>query len=159
MTLMELLAATAILALLGLILNAGLNMALRSYRDVTARSEAELLLSTAVDAVADDLRYARNVEGVDGVANNFTYTSDSFGAGTGLDAEGGQIRANGKRVLPTGAYGLNGEAYKVEKLAITPHANNTFTIDMTVVATADESVVAKANVTVRCLNPMNLTTS
>ena len=43
LTLVELLAAAAVLILLGLLLNAGLQMTVRSYRTITTRSELELL--------------------------------------------------------------------------------------------------------------------
>ncbi len=147
LTLVELLAAVVILILLGLLLNTGLQMAVRTYRAVTAQSEVELLLSTAVDALADDLRYARDVS-ADGVG--FTYTSDSYGAGTSLTVdENGQILANGKRVLPTGAYGLKG-AYRVKEMEI-GYAEPNFTIELTI-TTKDEAISAGTSVTVRCLN-------
>ena len=179
-TLVELLAATVILMLLGLILSAGLNMALSGYRSITAQSEAELLLSTAVDALADDLRYARNVSGE---AGDFTYTSDSFGPERRLSVNSaGQIVAyktdadtDGLRLLPTGAYGVNG-AYRVQPKAggpivslvppdDTPEQGDrleiSFKIDLTVTA-EDGSVKASTpddGVTVRCLNPMIYHTS
>lgn len=146
LTLVELLAAVVILILLGLLLNTGLQ-AVRTYRAMTAQSEVELLLSTAVDALADDLRYARDVS-ADGIG--FTYTSDSYGAGTSLTVdENGQILANGKRVLPTGAYGLKG-AYRVKEMEI-GYAEPNFTIELTI-TTKDEAISAGTSVTVRCLN-------
>ena len=153
LTLVELLAATVVLMLLGLILNTGLQTALSTYRTITAQSELELLLPTAVDALTDDLRYARDVSGEN---TSFTYTSDSFGEGTSLtvDLADGQIKANGKRVLSTGAYGLNG-AYKVKEMTIDhPKESDHFTINLTV-TTQDGSLSAKTpdeGVVVRCLN-------
>ena len=98
LTLVEMLAATAMLMLLVMLLGTGLQMMYNTYQTMIARSEVELLLSTAVDALADDLRYARNVEGNNGVhltsgakfsyANGrvnddeFTYSSDSYGEKT-----------------------------------------------------------------------------
>ena len=157
-----------VLVLLGLMLNTGLQMALNSYRTVVAQSEAELLLSTAVDTLADDLRFAREVIGTDG--GDFTYTSDSFGEGTQLTVgeKGspyeGQILANGARFLSTGAYGVKGadgtRAYKIETMTITPKkANNTFEIYLKVVAAVDKSISAETKVTVRCLNKMTGLTS
>lgn len=152
LTLVELLAATVVLMLLGLMLNTGLQTALSTYRAITAQSELELLLSTAVDALADDLRYARDVSGT---GTNFTYTSDSFGEGTKLTVDDdGQIKANGKRVLSTGAYGLN-EAYKVKEDMEISYEDSRFTIRLTV-ATKDDRLSAKTpdeGVVVRCLNP------
>lgn len=157
LTLVELLAVTAILILLGLLLNTGLQMAMSTYRAITAQSEVELLLSTAVDAIADDLRYARDVNGS---GTDFTYTSDSFGAGAalGLNSDG-QIAAKvgdeEKRLLSTGAYGLNG-AYLVKDLNISYDAPN-FTVEIKVV-TEDEKISAGTSVTVRCLNAKKDTT-
>lgn len=76
-TLVELLAACVVLILLGLILSAGLSVAAKSYHDVTAESEAQLLLSTLADAVMDDLRFARDLE-LNG-SELVSYTSDSYG--------------------------------------------------------------------------------
>ena len=165
-TLVEMLVTTVVMVLLGLMLNVGLQMAVRSYRAVTAQSEAELLLSTAVDALADDLRFARMYEAADsGDGVPFTYFSDSYGENTHLtlDGETGQIMAGGKRVLPTGAYGLEGadgkRAYEVTRMTIMPNlAENTFTIALTVAATIDGGISAstpEGGVTVRCLNKMN----
>lgn len=161
LTLVEMLCAVVILILLGLLLNTGLEMAVRSYRSLTAVSEAELLLSTAVDALSDDLRYARDVSGS---GDSFTYFSDSFGADTALEVNAdGQIVARvgeeAKLVLSTGAYG----AYVVDgmKVAIPPEDPSaptdeiTFTIELTV-KSKDGNVLAKTpdgGVAVRCLNP------
>lgn len=157
LTLVEMLAGVVVLVLLGLLLNTGLQTAMSTYRSVTAKSELDLLLSTAVDAIANDVRYARDVT-VTGTG--ITYTSDSFGPGTSLtidDTEGsatrGQIKANGMRMLSTGAYGLD-RAYKVKDMTIT-YAKPYFTIEMTV-TTQDESISAQTpedGVVVRCLNP------
>ena len=58
LTLVETLCAVAILVLLGLLVNTGLNLAMRGYRELTAQSELELLGSTLTSALADELRYA-----------------------------------------------------------------------------------------------------
>ena len=151
LTLVEMLAATVILILLALMLNTGLQMALHSYETMIAKSEVELLLSTAVDALADDLRYARDVDGQDGSGfqyiydpdsgtrtnqtmdkGGFNFTSGSFGNVTELKvAENGdnkgQIMAvadGDKRVLSTGVYGNEGisyKAYEVTKMTVTYH--------------------------------------
>lgn len=159
LTLVEVLAAVVILILLGLLLNTGLQMAMNTYRAITAQSEVELLLSTAVDALANDLRYARDVSGS---GDSFTYTSDSFGENTSLTLDEGQIMANGKRLLSTGAYGLNG-AYQVKQVPgdteiVTCTEDNgeiTFTIKLRV-ETTDGKISAEtpdAGVIIRCLNP------
>lgn len=167
LTLVEMLAVVVILILLGLLLNTGLQMAMSTYRTIVAQSEVELLLSTAVDAISDDLRYARNVS-VSGTG--FTYTSDSFGADAALDLNSdGQIVAKvggeEKRLLSTGAYGLNG-AYQVKKTAEDKEivswdeTAGTFTIQMKVETTDGAISVQTPNggVTVRCLNAKKDTT-
>lgn len=169
LTLVEMLAAVVILILLGLMLNTGLQMAVRSYHSLTAEAETQLLASTLADALADDLRYARdvvtgNAETVtneDGTTTEVypldTYTSDSYGTNTAIEAQSGdgQVYANGKRVLPPGAYGpgaTEGEgAYRVEELAITCGANSCITIHIKV-KEAKGDISAEAELTVRCLN-------
>lgn len=154
LTLVELLCTVVILTLLGLMLNTGLQMALRSYQDMTAQSEAQLLLSTLSDALADDLRYAREVN-TDAGGNLNTYRSDSYGSGVSLKIDNGQVKANGKRVLPAGAYG-NG-AYKVvprdgsaNDLDVT-YADGLFTVKLKV-EQPNGTVSAETEFTVRCLN-------
>ena len=171
-TLVEMLAAVAVLMLLTMMLGTGIQMALNSYRTMIAQAEVELLVSTAVDALADDLRFARDVK-ADPVSKKLTsYTSDSFGENTelalgetGSDNEG-QIMASGKRFLSTGAYGAkvdgNKRAYRITDMTIKYNeAKNTFNIQLTV-KTADEKISAGTpknedgediGVTVRCLNP------
>lgn len=103
LTLIEMLVATAILILLTMMLGTGLSMTVNSYRKVVAQSEVDLLLSTAMDALADDLRFARDIKddgGLDDSAPDddsdsdavdyvsyapFTYTSDSFVGMTHLE--------------------------------------------------------------------------
>ena len=167
-TLVEMLAATLILIMLVLMLGTGLQMTVRSYQKITARSEVDLLLSTAIDALADDLRFARNVAEVSGanvdgkeVCSDFTYTSDSFAGTIRLELDGnGHIVANNtepdggrKRFLSTGVYGVEG-AYKVSEMKIEyTRSKKIFTIELTVQAAADSSIEASGTVTVRCLNP------
>lgn len=154
LTLVELLAAVVILILLGLILNAGLQMAMNSYRAMIAQSETELLLSTLADALADDLRYAEDVA-ASGEGKLVSYYSDSYGEGTRLRLENGKVYADGGgnsglRVLPDGAYGLNGR-YEVDVMDI-GYADRVFTLKLSV-KEKDGSIRAETELTVRCLNP------
>ena len=166
LTMVEMLAATVILVLLVLMMGTGLDMAVHSYENMIAKSELELLLSTAVDTLADEFRYARKVDGEDG--SGF----ESFGAVTGLKVDEndykGQIRAetdansDGLLVLSTGAYGNKGisyKAYEVTKMTVTYHkpepGDPYFTIYLEV-ATADGKICAatpEGGVSIRCLNP------
>ena len=179
LTVVEMLAATLILILLALMLNTGLQMALRTYQTIIAQNEVELLLSSAVDALADDLRYARDVKEASATTisdftaiTNFTYTSDSFGSGTLLGVKDGQILAvklkadgnveNSYRVLSTGAYGKVKDAYKaytVQTMEIDPNYDSgevTFTIVLTVTDGSISASTPKDGVTVRCLNKMKV---
>ena len=179
-SLVELMVVIGIMVLLGLMLTTGMQMALRTYQTVVAQSEVELLLSTAVDALADDLRYAWDFKEGDGVGTErenvkaqFSYCSDSFGDDTYLDLDGnGQLVAKnggspeGSRVLPTGAYGSRTAymSYEVTNLEIFPNADPaakeiTFTIHLTVAGKTPDGTSISAStpeggVTVRCLNPM-----
>lgn len=155
LTLVELLCTVVILMLLGLMLDTGLQMALHSYQDMTAQSEAQLLLSTLSDALANDLRYAREV-GTDADGNLETYHSDSYGSGVRLKIDNGQVKAGGKRVLPAGAYG-NG-VYRVAPrgggtdgfLDVT-YADGLFTVKLKV-EQPNGTVSAETEFTVRCLS-------
>jgi type II secretory pathway component PulJ len=153
LTLVELLAAVVILILLGLILNAGLQMAMTSYRAMIAQSETELLLSTLADILADDLRYAEDVAAKEGMLDS--YFSDSYGEGTRLRLENGKVYADGGgnsglRVLPDGAYGLNGR-YEVDAMEI-GYADRVFTLKLSV-KEKDGDIHAETELAVRCLNP------
>lgn len=160
LTLVELLAAVVILILLGLILNAGMQMAVNSYRVMIAQSETELLLSTLADTLADDLRYAEDVVASGGKL--VSYFSDSYGENTTLeindivnDPNKGKVYANsgGKklRVLPDGAYGLNGR-YEVDVMEIGYDADRVFTLKLSV-KEKDGDIRAETELSVRCLNP------
>lgn len=160
-SIVEMLCATIILILLGLLLNSGLQLSVKSYRELTAESETQLLLATAIDALADDLRYARKVETVSETDNKLkSYFSDSYGKDTTLTigADGdtkGQLLAAGQRVLPPGAYGKG--AYQIQNLNITYDKDNQlFTVKMEVIAPKIAGVGAKTpddGVIIRCLNP------
>ncbi len=153
LTLVELLAAVVVLILLGLILNAGLQMAMTSYRAMIAQSETELLLSTLADILADDLRYAEDVAAKEGMLDS--YFSDSYGEETRLRLENGKVYADGGgnsglRVLPDGAYGLNGR-YEVDAMEI-GYADRVFTLKLSV-KEKDGDIHAETELAVRCLNP------
>lgn len=169
LTLVEMLCATALLTLLALILNAGVGIAVRSYRTMVAQSETQLLLSTASAALADDLRYARDIEVTGGA---ITYTSDSFGKNAQLKLDGaGRLIAETPdgpfHLLPVGreedgtqaggAY--HGSAYKIDdtafQLTYAPETG-TFTVHMKVLWTQGEGVSAETpeeGLRIRCLTP------
>lgn len=159
-TLVEMLCATLILVLLALVMGTGLRLALRGYHEVTAESETQLLLSTALDALADDLRYARDVVTKADAAGPVldTYRSDSYGQGAALELDSAkQLLAGGKRVLPPGAYG-NG-AYEVQDLRVLCTGGG-FIIHLAVGETGGGVTAStpEEGVFVRCLNPYKLPT-
>lgn len=166
LTMVEMLCAVAILILLGLLLNTGLQMAVKSYHDLTAEAETQLLASTLMDALADELRYARNVttekKTIDGVETDALSTYDSGykeaegtleGTST-IQITDGKLQINGNRVLPDLAYGK--DAYLVEQLEITC-ANDCFTIRLKVKEAAGD-ISTEAELTVRCLNGIKIPT-
>ena len=163
LSLVETLCAVAILVLLGLLINTGLQLAVHSYQDVTAQEELELLLSTLSDAVSDDLRYAKNIQ-TDTNHKLVSYHSERYnmvdtdGTTTLKVEDDGQLYANIYRVVSSGAYGSGG-AYVIGKnndepgLEITyDKATGMFTVDLTVKQAKGE-LSAHTEFTVRCLNP------
>lgn len=150
LTLVEMLAAVAVLILLGLILNTGMQMAVGSYRTMIARSEVELLLSTLADALGDDLRYAQEVEtDADGKLKTYQDASgDTVGLVIGPD---GQAYAGDKRVLPPGAYGRGAYAVKTMDISFA-EADSCFTVELKVGQKTGE-ISDERTFTVRCLNP------
>lgn len=156
LTLVEMLAAVAVLVLLGLVLSAGMQMAMNSYHDMVAQSETELLLSTLADTLADDLRYADDVVETGGT---LSYYSDSYGAKTTLGVNsGGQVIAKSGggggaelRVLPDGAYGKGRYVVDKDKFEIT-YTDGIFTLNLSV-KEKDGTIGASTELSVRCLNP------
>lgn len=165
LTLVEMLCAVAILVLLGLLINTGLHLAVRSYRDITAQEELELLAASLSDALADDLRYARDpVTDDDGILQY--YHSERYNEGDhtttlSIGEDNRQLYASTYRVLPSGAYG-NG-AYIIpetdgegEPGFVIKYEDGLFTVDLTV-KQAEGELFARAHFTVRCLNPHTAT--
>lgn len=148
-TLVEMLAAVAVLSLLGVMLQTGLQLALKSYHTMTAEAETQLLLSTVSDAIADELRYARDIRNENGAFKD--YTSVSYGRRTALRVTDGQLIAspagNDKRVISTGAYG-NG-VYSIEEMEIT-YVAPIFHIHVKVSEAG--GISAETDFSVRCLN-------
>lgn len=157
LSLVETLAVVVILLLLGLVLNAGLRMAAGNYFELTARSETQLLLSTAGDALADELRFADNVrlEGEDCI-----YDSRSFGMDSRLVVSDGQIYVRSssgegageelKRLLPPGAYRWG--RYQVTELKIVYHEESACFDVVLEVGEAEGNIGAETAFTIRCLN-------
>ena len=168
-TLVEMLASVMLLTMLALMVGAGLGTSMRVYRGVVAQSEAELLLSTAVNALADELRYAWNVKDDEDTEDNgwtdFTYSSTSFGDEVRLGLVSGRIMAgsesDSKNVLSTdsGAYGKNAGGLadcKVDTMSISHEPDDSvFTIELKITGADGASAkTPEGGVQVRCLNPI-----
>lgn len=151
-TLVEGLCAAAVLVLLCLMLDTGMQAAARTCREMTARSETELLLNTLVNAIAGELRYAYGAE-TDG--GSLTYSG-----GTGLTISGGRVLAGGRELLPRdrngggGAY--HGGAYRAEDLDV-QYDRDTSCFTLRLKVTWNDGAVSaetpEDGVTIRCLNP------
>lgn len=172
-TVVEMLAAALILVLLSAMVGTGMSMAMHAYDKVVAQSEVELLLSSAVDALADELRYAWNVDTSTSTPSpawspdytnvtEFTYSSDSFGDGIRLCVRGGKIVAkkgqstdDDHQVLSNdfGAYGGNAsyKEYEVKTMKITC-VDDVFNIKLEIKGST--GISAGTTVQVRCLNPI-----
>ena len=149
LTLVEMMAAVAVLALLGLMLHTGLTMAQDSYYKMTGEAESQLLLSTLTDLLSNELRYARDVVTDEG-GNLQRYTSVNYGRNTTLSLnENAQLEANGRQMLSGGAYG-NG-AYRIETWSIVyDKAAKLFTLQLKV--SGRGSISQETEFSVRCLN-------
>lgn len=153
-TFVELLAAVAILILLSVMLNTGLQLVLRSYYKMTAKAETQLLLSTVADTIAGELRYARDVTVISDTDHSLnTYTSASYGKYTkiGLDEKNRlQVEAASqpKALLSSGVYGERG-IYSIQKLEIT-YNNPSFNVEVEVGDGGE--IKASTKLCVRCLN-------
>lgn len=143
-TLVEGLCAAAVLVLLCLMLDTGMRAAAGTCREMTARSETELLLNTLVNAIAGELRYAYGAE------------TD----GGSLTISGGRVLAGGRELLPRdrdgggGAY--HGGAYRAEDLDI-QYDRDTSCFTLRLKVTWNDGAVSaetpEDGVTIRCLNP------
>ncbi len=150
-SLVEMLACTVVLLLLALVLNTGLQAALDSYHSMIAKSETQLVVSTVIDGLADELRYT-------GQPEIFEYPAPTDRAGYGLElrdgriyvpAYGGDGKVTGtRRLLPGGVYG-NG-AYYISELKV-QYAEGVFTIEITA-QEINGTISSSAVTSVRCLN-------
>lgn len=136
MTLTELLAAIAIMALLGTAISVGTSAALRVYRASTAVSEAGVLKSTLAAAIMDELRYATDI---DADASPVTYRSDTYGKNVSItvstaDDSKGQLLIKGQPLVGSKTYtsGLVVKALDID------YREGVFTVTLTVGETDGE---------------------
>ena len=166
-SLVEMLCAVVILVLLCLMLNSGLSVAVKSYFDITAESETQLLLNSLTNAIAGELRYAYEVTGT---GDSFTYNGGlsldwSSGQVLVMDGAGGATELLPKEKEDTGKGGAYRDgSYAVEHLEITPTAEKNdkdeitgyyFTLHLKV-KNASRGISAETpenGIVIRCLNP------
>lgn len=155
LTLVETLCAVLILVLLCLMLNSGLSMAVKSYCDITAESETQLLLSSLADALADKLRYCVVTEKSESGTTNYT---NSIGV-VEANSTTHRVTVDGKELLPEGAYGeanaSGNRRYQAETLMTSDYSGPVpiFTVTLTVKDT-QTNISKETARTVRCLNPV-----
>lgn len=129
MTFVEVLAAVAILSLLGLMIQTGISLALHSYDTMTQDAQTQLLLSTVADVISDELRFARDVrveakDPADASSGEIVrYTSSTYGKNTSLavNSDGHLCAvADGveKNMIATGVYGTEYDRYQVVDLLV-----------------------------------------
>ena len=152
-SLVEMLCAVAVLMLLCVMLNSGLSVAMKTYYDLTAEAETQLLLNSLTNAIAGELRYAHEVSGD---------SDPSYNGGCRLTLENGQVYADGKELLPKekndtkrgGAY-KNGD-YQVDEMNIAyDEASACFTVNLKVSwkGSGISAQTPEDGVVIRCLNP------
>lgn len=155
-SLVEMLCAVAVLMLLCVMLNSGLSAAMKTYFDLTAEAETQLLLNSLTNAIAGELRYAHEAaSGADG--------KPAYNGGSTLRlGQDGQVYVGDKELLPKekdstkrgGAY-KNGD-YQVDTMDITyDQATACFNLELKV-SWKNSGISAQTpegGVTIRCLNP------
>lgn len=161
-TLVELLAAAAVIILFSLMMNTGFHLALKACHTMMSEAEAQLLLSTAADTVAGELRMARDVE-TDGDGRVLQYLSCNFGPYTQIRLNEEQqltvnVVGNDLPLLPSGVYGAKG----IYKLVLEDGSGNPgirydkdtsiFTFTVKVRDAREDALRAGAEFQVRCLN-------
>lgn len=156
-SLVEMLCAVAVLMLLCMMVNTGLSAAMKTYFDLTAEAETQLLLNSLTNAIAGELRYAHEAGG--GEDGEPTYNG---GHTIALNEGDGHIYVGGVELLPQadsetgrgGAY-KNGD-YQVKTLNIDYNRDTAcFTLKLEV-GWKNGSISAKTpddGVVIRCLNP------
>lgn len=112
-TIGEVLITVALVGLLTLAVAAGIGVAINAYNDIRSHAEAQAVLNNAVTAVTDELRFAYDVEAVDGadagagLGAAWAFDSSIRGyrlfLGNEAGAEGTVIILNAVTAEPTGS--------------------------------------------------------
>ena len=134
LTLTETLVTLLIVSLVSGAVVTGVSSASKVYRQSVALSESHLLTTTLVQAISDELRFAKNI-----AADGSTFTSATFGNGAsfsvGDEASGapGQVLLKGSQLLGPGAYSTGTDQAKgVKALTVTwDEASWSFQVELT----------------------------
>lgn len=122
-SLIEMLAAAVVLILLSLMLLTGLNLAVDGYRKMTAEAETEVLLSSLVNVVSEELRFARNVAVETGTGVGSSGTGTGTG-GTGTESGTGTGTGGTGTGTDTGS-GASGTSARVVSYTSNTYGSNT----------------------------------
>lgn len=122
-SLIEMLAAAVVLILLSLMLLTGLNLAVDGYRKMTAEAETEVLLSSLVNVVSEELRFARNVAVETGTGAGSSGTGTGTG-GTGTESGTGTGTGGTGTGTDTGS-GASGTSARVVSYTSNTYGSNT----------------------------------
>jgi len=122
-TLVEMLCVIVVIVLMTAVFAAAINLAAESYDDSVMRSESELLTSTLMTVISDELRYAGNTK-VDAAGNISSIFSQKFGSlSEGFSLSDGHIMLGGHTLLADKAYTYG---LKVTALSVIYHADEGF---------------------------------
>lgn len=124
LTLTETLAALAVFAILSVALVSGTTAAWKVYQKAVVASETRTLQSTLIQSLGDELRYASNIQIVDGTVS---FESETFGPAVSVTSTDGRIQIGKHDLLPKKAYtkGLSAAA------EVSYH-DGFFTVDLTI---------------------------
>ncbi|NCB62074.1 MAG: type II secretion system protein [Clostridia bacterium] len=111
-TMLESLAALAIVAIMLTAVVAGTAASVAVYKQSTALSESKVLSSTLFESLSDELRFATDITVVgDGDNHLSTFTSASYGFNTSFSNEAGRIKISGGDLISDLTYtGLDAAA-------------------------------------------------
>ena len=152
-TLYETLVAVGILAMLCMLVTAGISFALHGYRNTVAVDESELLMDSLSNAIADKYRYAIVTNGVADVGEP--------------DIDSGFALLGGRKLLPDGAYSVRGHngdllrRYLVEDFIVTQVVDENgysfYAVSLRIVEKNDFGSPCEREFTVMCLTPNRVT--
>lgn len=142
-----------VLILLTGMLATGTRLASDSYDESVSRSEGEILCSTLVASISDELRFAGNTE-VDEDGNIKTIFSQKFGElNSGFSVSNdGQVLIGGKPLLADKAYTYG---LKVTTLDIS-YEKESYSFQIDLILSRNGSAVAEESFTVKPVNTVKI---